>query len=66
MSDAPMVDPRVRALLVCPKCRGELTDGPGVLECPACAVAYPVVAGIPWMLPERARRIRVDPFRRGR
>lgn len=54
------VDPRVRPLLVCPRCRGELVDEPGGLVCPACGVAWPVVDGVPWLIPERAVRRRVE------
>ncbi len=59
MSDpASAVDPVLRALLVCPACRGELEDLPQGLGCRGCALIYPVVDGRPWMLPERARKWR--------
>jgi uncharacterized protein YbaR (Trm112 family) len=45
----------VRALLVCPGCRGELDDLEAGLRCGACRVVYPVVAGVPWLVPEHAR-----------
>jgi len=47
-------DPRVRPLLVCPVCEGELLDRADGLACPVCRKLYPVVDGVPWMLPERA------------
>jgi SAM-dependent methyltransferase len=44
----------VRGLLVCPKCRGTLSDRDAdALFCAACEIVYPVQAGIPNMsLPE--------------
>lgn len=53
-------DLRVRAHLVCPTCRGELTDVPDGLVCVACGVVFAVEDGVPHMLPERARRVAVD------
>jgi SAM-dependent methyltransferase len=32
---------------VCPGCKGELDTAPAALECPACAVEYPIRDGIP-------------------
>jgi uncharacterized protein YbaR (Trm112 family) len=52
------VDPALRALLVCPRCRGELEDHADGLGCRACALVYPVVETRPWMLPERAKKWR--------
>ncbi len=49
------LDPFVRAQLVCPRCRGELTDHPDGLLCRADGLLYPVVDGVPWMLEELAR-----------
>lgn len=54
--------PDVRALLVCPRCKGELEDRHGEggalvgLECPRDRVVYPVVDGVPWLTVERARK----------
>jgi uncharacterized protein YbaR (Trm112 family) len=50
------LDPELRALLVCPVCRGELTDVADGLRCPHDRLVYPIVDGIPWMVPEHARR----------
>ncbi|MEZ4319137.1 MAG: Trm112 family protein [Myxococcota bacterium] len=47
---------RLRALLVCPVCKGDLDDVPDGLRCPADRLVYPIVDGVPWMLPERAKR----------
>ena len=46
-------------LLVCPKCRGELTYDRehDRLVCPACRLRYPIVDEIPVMLVEEAERI---------
>jgi uncharacterized protein YbaR (Trm112 family) len=55
MSVIPAV---VRALLVCPRCRGDLADAGTAdapeLVCAACRVKYPVEQGIPVLLSERA------------
>ena len=65
MSEDLGIAPWVRAMLVCPKCRGPLTDRPveaaaddltGHLDCEACGLAYPVVDGTPWLVAEHARR----------
>jgi uncharacterized protein len=44
------------AILVCPKCHGPLTPQPEVpaLDCPACALRFPVRDGIPIMLLDEA------------
>ena len=41
-------------LLVCPACRGPLTEGAGHLTCRGCGLRYPVRDGIPIMLPSEA------------
>ena len=51
------VDPVVRDLLVCPRCRGDLVDVDGALQCDACRLRYPVVDGIPWLVEDRARAV---------
>ena len=58
------LDPEVRGLLVCPRCRGELVDVERGLLCPADAVVYPVIEGIPQMIDERA--LRATPAERAR
>jgi len=50
------LSPRLRALLVCPSCRGELTDQTEGLICIECARLYPVVAGVVSFAPEETRR----------
>ncbi|MEN0065074.1 MAG: Trm112 family protein [Myxococcota bacterium] len=46
--------PELRRVLVCPRCRGELTDADLGLFCAACNLTYPVVDGVPWLIDERA------------
>ncbi|MBX3133119.1 MAG: hypothetical protein KF689_06995 [Gemmatimonadaceae bacterium] len=49
--------PAVRALLVCPRCRGPLRDAADAeahgLACDACGLVYPIEGGIPVLLAER-------------
>lgn len=51
-----MIDPELRALLVCPADHGELTDDVegSRLVCTVCRRRYPVVDGIPVMLVDEA------------
>ncbi len=49
------IDAELRALLVCPACRGDLADETDGLTCPACALLYPVVDDIPQLIAEEAR-----------
>ena len=53
------VPPALRALLVCPRCKGALDDAPdgAALVCPACRLAYPVREGIPIMLLDEATAV---------
>lgn len=45
------------AILVCPKCRGELEHRTREAEfvCPACRLRYPIRDGIPIMLIDEAK-----------
>jgi SAM-dependent methyltransferase len=45
-----VIDPRLRALLICPACHGELRFEPGLAACQACAAQYPVAGRIPLMV----------------
>jgi uncharacterized protein YbaR (Trm112 family) len=55
------IDAELRAMLVCPSCRGELLDVDAGLRCVAERLVYPVVDGTPWLLVEEARReVRID------
>lgn len=51
-----VLDERLLEILVCPKCKGELThrSEPEALECHSCALRYPVRDGIPVMLLDEA------------
>ncbi|GAC1481255.1 MAG: Trm112 family protein [Gemmatimonadaceae bacterium] len=44
--------PQLRALLVCPKCKGDLTyhEQEAALDCPVCKLRYPIRDDIPIML----------------
>ncbi len=48
--------PQLLAILVCPKCKGDLDyrEAESVLICPACRLRYPVRDGIPIMLIDEA------------
>lgn len=50
------LSPQLRAILVCPQCKGALhdTDDALGLDCQGCAVRYPVRDGIPVMLIDEA------------
>jgi uncharacterized protein YbaR (Trm112 family) len=50
------VSPQLLAILVCPKCKGELEyrEGESVLVCHNCKLKYPVRDGIPIMLIDEA------------
>ena len=52
------IPPEVRSLLVCPVCEGELEDCGDGLLCRACQQVYPVLDGVPVLLPARARKAR--------
>jgi uncharacterized protein YbaR (Trm112 family) len=64
------IEPWLRAILRCPRCKGELTDvtggeapdgaaGAGVteLQCRACSLGYPIESGVPVLLVDLARRL---------
>ena len=57
MPDAPAIDPRLLAILVCPVSKGPLTYDRAAQELisPKAGLAFPVRDGIPIMLPEEAR-----------
>ena len=50
------LSPQLLAILVCPKCRGELDyrQAESSLVCPACRLRYPVRDDIPIMLIDEA------------
>ena len=51
------VSPQLLAILVCPKCKGELEyrESPESLVCHACRLVYAVEDGIPIMLIDEAK-----------
>lgn len=46
--------PALLALLQCPSCATPLVAGEGTLRCARCATQYPVIDGVPWLLPDPA------------
>lgn len=55
----PLIDPKLKAILVCPVSRGPLEEDEerGYLLSHDSGLAYPVREGIPIMLPEEAVKI---------
>ncbi|MFQ5508591.1 MAG: Trm112 family protein [Leptospirillia bacterium] len=53
------LDDALRAVLVCPQCKGELRDetGPEALVCDVCRLRYLVEDGIPVMLVDEAEQL---------
>lgn len=49
------LEPSLRALLVCPRCRGELEDRAGGLWCAPERLWFPVEDGVPYLVAELAR-----------
>ena len=47
-----MLQPELRALLVCPVDHHALDDDGDALRCPQCGRRYPIVDGIPHMVPD--------------
>ncbi len=52
------VNPLIRGLLICPKCRGELQDMLDGLGCHSCELLFPVRNGVAVMLTARAKKLR--------
>lgn len=52
-----MLDPELLEILVCPRCKGELTwhEDPPSLVCEACRLRYEVRDGIPILLVDEAQ-----------
>jgi uncharacterized protein len=55
-----MLDPKLLAILVCPKCKGELiqTEDPPSLVCERCRLIYEIRDDIPILLIDEARPLR--------
>ena len=47
----------IRAILACPRCRGELEDAQNgsALGCPRCRLTFPIRDGIPILLLDHAK-----------
>jgi uncharacterized protein YbaR (Trm112 family) len=50
-----MVDDELKAILVCPACKGDLLFEEHRIVCPACRKAYPIRDDIPVMLIDEAQ-----------
>ncbi|MDN5797189.1 MAG: hypothetical protein L0H79_15745 [Intrasporangium sp.] len=54
-----MIEPWLREILRCPRCKGQLTDATGddgvELQCSSCRLGYPLDSGIPVLLVDLAR-----------
>jgi uncharacterized protein YbaR (Trm112 family) len=55
-SPYPSFDPVILDQLACPACLGALRLSETHLVCAACARAYPIVDGIPVLIPARAEK----------
>lgn len=59
-----MSTPDFASICACPNCRGALVWNDGELWCSACRAAYPLVDGIPMLLPSYPDADRRDAYRR--
>jgi uncharacterized protein YbaR (Trm112 family) len=50
-----MIDEELKAILVCPACKGDLQFEETRIICPACRKAYPIRDDIPVMLIDEAQ-----------
>lgn len=59
--DGASMEPWLREIVRCPRCKGELADTAerDALTCGVCDLAYPVENGVPVLLVELAHPIRV-------
>ena len=55
MPSAPQFDEKVLEQLACPACRGDLRLDTERIVCVACGRAYPIIDGIPMLIPNRAK-----------
>lgn len=59
-----MLDPRLLEILCCPAeadgmaCHGDLEERADGLRCRSCGLLYPIVDGIPVMLPDEATKVK--------
>jgi uncharacterized protein YbaR (Trm112 family) len=54
MPSAPQFDEKILEQLACPACRGDLRLDSVRIVCAACGRAYPIIDGIPVLIPNRA------------
>ena len=47
----------LRAILACPRCKGDLRDEESELVCAPCKLAFPIRDDIPVMLVDEARQL---------
>ena len=59
-ADQPKIDTGVLSRLACPACHGTLRLGEGTVVCGSCSRTYPIINGIPVLIPDRA--IFVTPY----
>ena len=54
-----MIEPWLLEILVCPRCKGDLTHetAPEALVCPACRLRYEVRDGVPILLIDEAKAL---------
>ncbi|MGA8847416.1 MAG: Trm112 family protein [Nocardioides sp.] len=55
-NDAPLVNPALLEIIVCPDCHGTLALTGAELVCQTCGLAYPIKDQIPVLLVDEARR----------
>ncbi|HEV2884106.1 MAG TPA: methyltransferase domain-containing protein [Pyrinomonadaceae bacterium] len=49
----PIAAARLRSILCCPKCKGDLMDVPEGLFCDTCRATFPVVGNVYYLVPEQ-------------
>jgi len=52
------LDPRLMDRICCPECGGELAARGAFLDCRPCGFAFPVQDGVPYLLKDRAKRLK--------
>jgi uncharacterized protein YbaR (Trm112 family) len=51
------LDPRLEGRICCPECGGELAARGAFLDCVRCALAFPLIDGVPYLLKARSKRL---------
>ena len=52
------LDPRLRGRIVCPVCQRVFDEQVACLACVDCGLEFPIVDGVPVLLPQRAKKLR--------